>query len=228
MGAVHSVVFRRDRADKLQPLECAIDNIIKKSLPPYFINNPVITDNDMKLIRSSWKIITTGDTVIFTSYVLAGSACLSPQNIFCKSFYERLFQVSPMSKMLFRGKTVKALESVLFAVVTTALRQDMDTISFTKLLHSIVHIHNAMGVKAILYGQFFGALFWTISKFLGSLLNRETSLAWIKIYSKMLQIILPIAAEGELRKSKISNPSEWLKLKTKTCPYSTTLCPKVL
>jgi len=158
MGVIQSAALSRYRNDRLQPIEDIICNIVQKSTPSYFLHEAVVTENDIKIGRMSWNLITSGDTATFSECILAGSYYSSPLSIFCKAFFDKLYHISPLSKVIFRRATEKSLESILISVVTTALRQLKDSTSFAKILHTVVHIHSGMGVKAVSCAEFGNAL----------------------------------------------------------------------
>ena len=58
--------------------------------------------------------------------------------------------------------------------------------------------HCERGVKAIEYGVVGDVLFWCIKTCVGNAaFTKQVEVAWVKIYSKMLQVIVPVAVAHE-------------------------------
>ena len=62
----------------------------------------------------------------------------------------------------------------------------------------LAETHCQMGIRTIEYGIVGEVLFWTLHRLLGSqAYNREVEIAWTRIFSSMLRIIVPIAVTFE-------------------------------
>eukprot|EP01035_Chromulina_nebulosa_P019746 gene19746-25678_t len=116
-------------------------------------------------------------------------------------FYQRLFDVHPACKAMFtspdsQGKFLTSLFSFIFTVLD-------DEDKFNRRLEQLAQSHCKRGVKACEYAVIGEVMFWSLSKILGpSMYDINTHNAWVKIFSMMLNIIVPISVEYELKDNK--------------------------
>jgi len=89
----------------------------------------------------------------------------------------------------------------LFSFVFTAI-DNKD--KFNKRLASLANSHNEKGVKATEYGLIGTVMFHTLKKCLGADYTREVDLAWKKIFSRMLKVIVPLAVDHELKSHSVN------------------------
>ena len=66
-------------------------------------------------------------------------------------------------------------------------------------LNYLGEVHSLRGVKATEYGIVGEVMFWTLGKVLGPAYTPEVHNAWVKIFSSMMKVIVPIAVAHELR-----------------------------
>ena len=150
--------------------------------------------------RISWKRILDGTSKVFLELKNSASGSQSATCLtwFYDSFYARLFDVNPSARPLFKTN-LQSQGRVLVGVITTALNQLKDPESFNKMLVNLAHVHSKRGVRGLQYGIVGDVLFWTLRKCLGSEYDALTAVAWTKIYSYMLYVIVPVAAADEIQ-----------------------------
>ena len=66
-------------------------------------------------------------------------------------------------------------------------------------LNYLGEVHSLRGVKATEYGIVGEVMFWTLGKVLGPAYTPEVHDAWVKIFSSMMKVIVPIAVAHELK-----------------------------
>ena len=206
-------------------MEQTHEELTELMMPPYYIRNVVVTDIDINVARAAWRQIIDGSSKVFISFKqslgIETSSCLT---WFYDCFYNRLFDVNPSARPLFKTN-IQSQGRVLMGIISTALNQLRDPDSFTAMLINLAHVHSQRGVRGMQYGIIGDVLFWTLKHCLGEAYDEKTSHAWIKIFSYMLKIIVPVAVADEILEIKAfkkasfslkSNSSD--KIETKTIP----------
>ena len=183
-------------------LEQTEEELTELMMPPYFIRNVVVTEDDIKLGRASWKLILDGRSRVFLELKsTTGHESASCLTWFYDSFYTRLFDVNPSARPLFKTN-LQSQGRVLMGVISTALNQLKDPDSFNQMLVNLAHVHSQRGVRGMQYGIIGDVLFWTLHKCLGPEFDAQTAVAWTKIFSYMLHVIVPVAVADEIREVK--------------------------
>ena len=85
----------------------------------------------------------------------------------------------------------KSLIEFLFSVTN-------DTRSFTTKLKLLALSHCRKGVKAVEYGIVGEVLFWSFRRCLGDLYDSATHLAWVRLFSSILAVLIPVVVSYEL------------------------------
>ena len=173
--------------------------------PAYYVKDASITENDVVLCRASWKLITDGTSSTYLeTKSMDNNQSVSSVAYFCDKFYSRLFEILPQARELFKNN-IQVQGRHLVGIVSTALNQLRDAGRVEQMLVGLAHAHSKYGVKAAQYGIFGDVLFWTLSTCLGSDMNEISLTAWVKLYSLMLKIIIPVAIMND--KQAISHES---------------------
>lgn len=87
----------------------------------------------------------------------------------------------------------------LFSFIFSSLEsQD----KFRRVLEELAISHCQKGIKSCEYGIIGEVMFWTLKIVLKSEYSSKVHIAWVKIFSSMLNIILPIAISHELRSNR--------------------------
>eukprot|EP01039_Chlorochromonas_danica_P007185 gene7185-7952_t len=126
--------------------------------------------------------------------------CKSPPQYFGNQFFLRLLEVHPTSKGLFTGGTMSRGETFVKMISFIIDKLDNDE-RLAKTLETLINSHVRMGVRSSEFGVFGEVLFFTLKKVLGEEYTPAAHQAWIKVYSKLLTIMLPkiIPVEFERR-----------------------------
>jgi hemoglobin-like flavoprotein len=165
-------------------------------LPVYYIDEPV-TIMDIELATISWNMIVNDTSPRYAKYKSEGlidqPSCLS---WFYVSFYERLFDVHPLSRKLFTT-TVNSQGKFLVMMISSCLKQLDHPERFASSMITLAEKHCEKGVRSNEYGIVGDVLFYTLQKCLGESYDDQTERAWIKIYSSMLKHIVPRALHHE-------------------------------
>eukprot|EP01036_Dinobryon_divergens_P040419 gene40419-53434_t len=129
MGSGPSNTIRELNADELTQL----------MMPPYYIQNVVVTDNDILLGRASWKKVAEGNSEAYLAIKdtpdFEASSCLT---WFYDSFYKRLFDVNPSARPLFKINLMSQ-GRVLMGIISTALNLLKDPSTFEQMLINLTH-----------------------------------------------------------------------------------------
>jgi len=137
----------------------------------------MVTENQILLVKSSWSFIVMNP-------VAAGQL-----------FYERLFEVAPGVRHLFKGDIkhqARKLINMVTLVVTKIDKLD-DIIEEVKLLGQR---HNRYGAEPAHYQVVGECLLWTLEKGLGDKWNEETRDAWTKIYGILADAMIRNQSEA--------------------------------
>lgn len=201
MGACSSVIY----------MPGDICDVVSVLMPLYYVHDVVVTPEDIHVAKDCWGLIIENKSEEF----------LSKQNIdpsfrthscmswFFNSFYERLFDVHPLCKPLFKSG-LQAQGRFLIQMISTTLGQLKNPAEFKNTMRALTIRHCERGVKAIEYGVVGEVLFHTIKKCVGpASFTSEVSEAWVRVYSAMLQEIVPLAVHYErkgLHKTSVVRP----------------------
>ena len=122
-------------------------------------------------------------------------SCLS---WFYESFYERLFDVHPSSRAQFKQNIIvqgKALVNMISACLSLLNKPT----ELLKALENMAKMHTSRGVMAHQYGIVGECLLWTFDHCLGSEFTDAAKTGWIRIYSFMIDVIIPVALKEEAK-----------------------------
>lgn len=121
----------------------------------------------------------------------------------------------------------KFLLSLILFIFTS-----LDDAKYKEKLIKIAYSHCKRGVKSSEYSIIGDVMFWTLGHCLGSAYNYKTHHAWVKIFSKMLRVMVPISIAFELRNncSQIERVNEFHNSRSpihfgKTKVKNESLCP---
>ena len=171
--------------------------IMKFMLPLYYTTHH-ITERDMDLAHQSWDYICTSTSPkyldVHDSNNLQKPSCIS---WFYTTFYNRLFDVHPACKPLFKRGTV-GQGNFLVKMITLTLNQLRYPKSFQQTMENLAARHCEWGVRGGEYGIVGDVLFYSLQYVLGDeVFSDAVQVAWWRIYSAMLTHILPICIRHE-------------------------------
>mmetsp|Transcript_26365 Transcript_26365/g.26612 ORF Transcript_26365/g.26612 Transcript_26365/m.26612 type:complete len:285 (+) Transcript_26365:46-900(+) len=196
MGAASSTILSNN--------EMSQEELVQLMMPPYYVNDVVVSETDIALGRLSWKKITEGTSREYRkmqeSSDFKESSCLT---WFYNSFYERMFDINPGSRPLFKT-SIMSQGKVLMGIITTALNQLKQPDTFRTMLVKLTNVHSQRGVRGMQYGIAGDVLFWTLKKVLGDEdFDDETQEAWANIFSYILSVMVPVAVADEIEELRL-------------------------
>lgn len=189
----------RNSTGNTKYIEGSDSAIVSIMLPVYYIHDADVLQADIDIASESWKLIIDDKSDEFklkkaTDTTFNHYSCIS---WFFSSFYGRLFDVHPLCKPLFSAG-LQSQGKFLVKMITITLSQLSDPAAFKQTMHDLTVRHSQRGVKSIEYGIVGDVLFWCINLCIGAAgFTAAVETAWHKIYSKMLQVIVPVAISFE-------------------------------
>ena len=100
-----------------------------------------------------------------------------------KMFYDRLFEIDPSTKPLFRGTDLAEQRKKLLQVLSAAIAGLDKLEDLVPIVETLGRKHAGYGVKDAHYDSVGAALLWTLQQGLGEAWNAETAAAWTEVYS---------------------------------------------
>lgn len=171
---------------------------------PVYYNESMITRDEHAAASACWQMILNNTAPAFLEQRKASQEFYrrftTSIMYFSHCFYARLFNIHPMAKDLF--KDMKSQGKFLVKMISLSLSEMSDAEKFEKTLIKLAEIHNDRGVKAVEYGVVGEVLIYSIRQCVGvDAFTSTVHLAWIKIYSRMLRTMVPVAIAHELQDS---------------------------
>eukprot|EP01041_Mallomonas_annulata_P004033 gene4033-8028_t len=161
--------------------------------PDYYEKDPVITPEDLAAVRKSWRKIVDGTSENFQS-VKEKPNCSHQDGSewFGELFFANFFEVHPAAVFLFDSNIKRQI--IMF---TRKLSELLDTIERPNDVHmalmDLAVKHSKHGVHAVQYGIFGTALLNTLRFCLQDEYTDYVNRSWIKVYSFILSVVVPIA-----------------------------------
>ena len=104
---------------------------------------------------------------------------------------------------------LKSQGKFLVKMISLSLSMLNEQEKFELVIRKLAEVHNERGVKAVEYGIMGEVLLWSLNHVLGpDIFNLACKKAWIRIYSRMIRIMIPLAVHyeiesGEAQKARI-------------------------
>jgi len=188
-----SFTTRRDR----------ISAVFAPHMPLYYLDDEVHTE-DIKRANVSWKIIMDGKNT--SQFMIARESPIffhtSILTWFFDTFYEKMFEICPETRSYFSGVSMATQGKLVAGVISSALGMLRDPIRLRKKLTAMTEKHNGKGIKSVYYGYMGTALFYALKHVLGSEFDDHTARSWVKIFSFLLSIIIPVVVNYETNNSR--------------------------
>ena len=110
-------------------------------------------------------------------------------------FYDRLFEIDPGARALFRATDMAQQRKKLLQVLSVAIAglDHLDTLVPT--VEDLGRRHVRYGVKDAHYNSVGAALLWTLEKGLGKAWSADAAAAWAEVYG-VLSGVMRRAAQG--------------------------------
>lgn len=199
MGSTQST--SASAAGKTGKLQKTAEDIVKLMMPVYYCTESLTRDEHASA-AATWQMILNNTAPEFLKQRKENTEFrrrfTTSIMYFSHCFYARLFDIHPMAKELF--KDMKSQGKFLVKMISLSLSEMSDADKFEKTLMKLAEIHNDRGVKAVEYGVVGEVLLHAIKKCIGpDSFTPQVHLAWVKIYSRMLSTMVPVAVAHELR-----------------------------
>ena len=167
-------------------------------MPVYYIHDVDVMAEDLRLAKSIWDYIIDDKSPAFIKMkedpTFEQNSCIS---WFYTIFYERLFNVHPMCRPLFTSGIVSQ-GKFLVKMMSLTLNCISNRPKFAKSMEDLALRHCERGVRGVEYGIVGDVLFYSLRRVVGDeVYTKEVEQAWVKIYSAMLGIIVPLVVEYE-------------------------------
>eukprot|EP01033_Poteriospumella_lacustris_P017370 gene17370-biopygen7802 len=168
-------------------------------MPIYYVEEPITTEEKEKAIRS-WKLVASGQAAEFYRLKKADPVnipCSSPMEFFGNRFIQRFFEVHPIAAPMF-SKTSMKQGTLFFRMIAFTIAALDNDAKFDSQFVTLAKSHNRMGIRAVEYGIFGECLFWVLKLTLGPEYDAMTHMGWVKIFSRVLKAMVPVAIEYEI------------------------------
>lgn len=130
----------------------------------------------IELVQSTWKTI------------------LPIENEAARLFYDRLFELDPQLKRLFRTEDLRAQGLKLTAMITAAVNGLKRLDAIVPAVQALGRRHAGYGVIDSHYDTVASALVWTLEQGLGDNFTPEVRDAWISVYNLLAKTMKDAAA----------------------------------
>lgn len=137
-----------------------------------------MTDKQISLVKSSWKIFQTIDPV------LVGDV-----------FYSKLFIENPRFRQMFTGSTEEQSRKLIDMLSIIVGRLDR-LHELSEEIRQLAIRHAGYGVKPKHYAAVGNALMWTLEHGLGQEWNTDVKAAWTECYSILSETMIQAAEEN--------------------------------
>lgn len=169
--------------------------------PAWYIEPADVTVGMADIAKKSFGLIANGEAAPFLEWLKSNPDANEDSSgivFFYNTFYDRLFDVYPVSRELFRS-SLKVQGNALVKMVSTALSLlHKDHTTLVAALTALAERHAAIGVYANEYGIVGDVLLWTLARCVGpNDFTEECKDAWLRIYCFMLSVIIPTALKAE-------------------------------
>jgi hemoglobin-like flavoprotein len=104
-------------------------------------------------------------------------------------FYERLFQMDPSLRLMFRGGDMGKQGAMLMSMIGAAVAGLRNLEALTPVVRQLGARHVGYGVKTEHYATVGGALLWTLQQGLGEEFTPEVRDAWAAAYGLLSDVM---------------------------------------
>ncbi|XWK88779.1 MAG: adenylate/guanylate cyclase domain-containing protein [Phormidium sp.] len=166
-----------------------------------FIQNPIVNIQGLGELET-WTLVTTRKLVP-TQVELVQSSFAKVKPIADKAaelFYQRLFELEPSFRPLFKQGEMKNQEGKLMNTLGLAVEGLRQPDKIIPVVQKLGRRHVDYGVKAEYYDVVGEALLWTLAQGLGEEFTMPVRKAWEEAYLFLSEIMKEAAAEVELEK----------------------------
>ena len=181
-------------------------------MPIYYVHKVRVTEEDVARSRASWNIILHGSSPTYLEILLSNPK-LDPHVWFSNIYYSRLFDVDPYSKESFNFDEYR-LKVELFDLINTMQQQKVDPEGFSSKIQNYAVALSKREVKSSQISVMGDVLFWSLENALGALFGEESKFSWVKLFSRLLDVMIPPMIEYERRavKTKKDSPTPIIRM----------------
>ncbi|MCH8799961.1 MAG: hemin receptor [Chloroflexi bacterium] len=109
-------------------------------------------------------------------------------------FYNRLFEIDPSTKVLFKGD-MEVQGRKLMQMITAAVNGLNDLDGLVPVVQDLGRRHGGYGVQEAHYGSVGSALLWTLEQGLGDDFTPEVKIAWTETYMLLAGVMKDASAK---------------------------------
>lgn len=178
-------------------------------MPSYCVFDAVLDAKVAQLIAESWQYALSGEASPFLE-AKSKNSHLTPLVFFFDIFYEMFFKLCPEAKAKFTMKISSQgrMFASLFKYLVSVLSEN-NIAKLTVTMEQLAVVHNQRKIAGPYYSTLGSVLLYALRESTGSeYFTDEKKDAWVRVYSRMMQVIIPIVVAG-------TKPSDavWLKKK---------------
>jgi len=137
-----------------------------------------MTLEQARLITTSWSSVAS----------IADSAI--------EQFYNRLFEIDPSARALFRATNMPEQRRKVIEALSLALQSLDDLDALTPTLEDLGRRHQRYGVTAAHYDSVGQALLWTLEQGLGAAWTPAMAAAWTELFGQLSSAMKRTAYDG--------------------------------
>jgi hemoglobin-like flavoprotein len=130
-----------------------------------------MTPEQARLITTSWSSVAS----------IADSAI--------EQFYNRLFEIDPSARALFRATDMPEQRRKVIEALSLALQSLDDIEALTPTLEDLGRRHDRYGVTVAQYDSVGQALLWTLERGLGAAWTPAMAAAWTDLYGRLSSVM---------------------------------------
>jgi hemoglobin-like flavoprotein len=176
---------------------------MKSIIPGYYIENCQPSENDISVAKTAWDKIMAGENTKPFVIMKENDSTFeysSSLTWFYDVFYSRFFELCPQAKPFFANTSMLAQGRLIAGVISSSLMALKEPEQLRNRLTHMTVKHNGTGITAVKYGIMGYALLDALERVIGPEdFDAQSKQAWIHIYTFMLNIILPIVVDHEMK-----------------------------
>jgi hemoglobin-like flavoprotein len=142
-----------------------------------------MTPEQARLVTTSWSSVAS----------IADSAI--------EQFYNRLFEIDPSARELFRATNMPEQRRKVIEALSLALQSLDDLDALTPTLEDLGRRHQRYGVTAAHYDSVGQALLWTLEQGLGAAWTPAMAAAWTELFGQLSSAMKRTAYDGPQHKA---------------------------
>eukprot|EP01041_Mallomonas_annulata_P015294 gene15294-32395_t len=181
--------------------KAVVQVLVKKATPRYYIQNVVLTDDDIHITMRIWSRITktsddSEDREGFNNFDCYQQS-LSLQ--FFNAFYNHILILSTEGKFPLRTRISRETTDVIIdRFLSSSFKCIRNLSQNLEIVGARINENYSLGIKSTHYGPMGEALLWALKVVLGNEYDDNMNTAWTRLYSYLLNITLVKAAECEV------------------------------